>query len=122
MNPFPLIHRALEQAVAEGIKIESGATFDWVHGTWPNQYTNGRPRAVNWMGAVLWVTRQDPPDFSFRRLKTLLGIDFFWFYRFSYGFNQGRALSVLDPETLREVEKDHVSQLGARTAKDTCDR
>lgn len=122
MSPLPLIRKALEQAAAEGIKIETGATFNWVHGTWPNQRVDGRPQAVNWMGAVLWTNRQDPPDFSFRRLKELLDIDFFWFYRFTYGFNQGRALSVLDPKTMCEVEKDEVSLLGVRLAKETCSR
>lgn len=122
MNPLPLIRAALEQAAAEGICIEAGATFDWVHGAWPNQYVDGRPRAVNWMGAVLWVNRQDPPDFSYQRLRELLRFpDFFWFYRFSYGFNQGRALSVLDPETMREIAKDDVSQQAVRLAKEVCD-
>lgn len=120
MNPFLFIRAALEQARAEGIEIEGGATFDWVHGKWPHQHVNGRPRAVNWMGAVLWVHRQDPPDFSVRRLMRLLpsGGDFSWFYRFGYGFNQGRALSVLDPVTMREVEKDRVSLLAAGMAKE----
>lgn len=123
MNPLPRIRQALEQAVAEGIQIEPGASFDWVHGIWPHQHTDGRPRAVNWVGAVLWVHRQDPPDFSFGRLKALLGLsDFFWFYRFTHGFNQGRALSVLDPATMREIEKDEVSQLGARLAREVCSK
>lgn len=121
MNPIPIIRNALERAAAEGIGIEGGACFNWVHGTWPDQRVDGRPRAVNWMGAVLWTHRQDPPDFSFQRLKRLLGLsDFFWFYRFSYGFNQGRALSVLDPETMREIEKDDVSLQASRLAKEFC--
>lgn len=120
MNPYTFIRAALEQARAEGIQIEGGATFDWVHGKWPHQRVDGQPRAVNWMGAVLWVHRQDPPDFSVRRLMKLLpsGGDFSWLYRFGYGFNQGRALSVLDPTTLREVEKDRVSLLAAGMAKE----
>lgn len=122
MSPLICIRGAIEQAAAEGIRIEAGASFDWVHGTWPNQHVNGRPRAVNWMGAVLWASRQDPPDFSFHRLKSLLSIDFFWYYRFTYGFNQGRALSVLDPKTMCEIEKDEVSLLGMRLAKEMCSR
>lgn len=95
---------------AEGIKIEPGACFTWCG--------CGVPNAVNWAGAVLWVHRQDPPDFSAKRLATVLNIDRFWFYRFSIGFDQGRPLSILDPETMKEVAKDETSVLGQRIAKE----
>lgn len=119
MSPIQRIREAIAYAKADGIKIEAGACIDWVHGSWPNQCAKDKPRAVSWSGAVLWAHRQDPPDFSFARLRTLLSMpDAFWFHRFTIGFDQGRVLSILDPKTSLEIAKDEVSVLGVQLAKE----
>ena len=104
------IQDALEKCVQEGITIERGACFDWVHGE------EGKPLAVNWAGAVLWTHRNEIPDFGSRTLGKLLGIDLRWFYRFTIGFDQNRTLSILD-DTMKEVGMDDVSSMGQRLSR-----
>lgn len=115
-----VVRAALVSALAQGIAVEGGATFDWVRGAWPRQEETGLPRAVNWIGALLWATR-DPLTGRLSRPRALAAVgdpDPAWVYRFGYGFNQGRALSVVDPETMRVVGEDGVSAAAARLARE----
>lgn len=55
---------------------------------------------------------------QFGDMCTALGVDRGWFYRFTIGFDQGRALSVLHPETLIEIGKDSVSLAALRIRRE----
>ena len=109
------IQDALEKCVQEGILVERGACFDWVGGK------DKKPRAVNWPGAVLWIHRNEIPDYSAKTLGKFLGIDRMWFYRFTIGFDQDRILSVLDPCSsacwVKEIGKDEISSLGRKMCR-----
>ena len=95
-----------------GIRIVRGACFSWVAGC-------SIPESVNWAGAVLWTYRSGPgSDFSTARLLSLVDADLFWLYRFSLGFDQGRAISVTDPKTEHELHKDEVGLAGQRLARE----
>ena len=67
---------------------------------------------------VLWHLRDEGQvDTSYQRLVALLDIDLFWLYRFSLGFDQGRAISIIDPVTYREIRRDEVGLEGVRIAR-----
>jgi hypothetical protein len=113
-----VIREALENARTSGICLVRGPCF-----TWRGASGEGIPVAVNWAGAVLWTSRcskggSDAPDYSTARLLTLVNGDLAWFYRFSLGFDQGRALSVVDPKTGHELHKDADGLDGLRLAKE----
>ena len=100
------------------IRIVRGPCF-----VWRGKSGEGIPEAVNWSGAVLWYARcskggSDAPDYSTARLLTLVSGDLAWFYKFSLGFDQGRALSVVDPKTGHEIRKDEDGLDGLRLAKE----
>lgn len=112
MKTTDQIRKALRACVKAGIAIERGFCFDWPGGV------DGMPRAVNWMGAVLWMAGASRSPTLFADLCRTLDIDHAWFYRFSIGFDNGRALSILHPETLLEIGKDGVSADGLRIMRE----
>jgi hypothetical protein len=105
-----MIRMALKSAQTDGIAIEAGAAFDWTAGP-------SKPRAVNWDGAVLWAHRFPGWLTSLPHILSQLGVNSFWWYRFTIGFDQGRVLAILDDD-LREIGRDEVSALGLKIARE----
>lgn len=93
-----------------GITIVRGPCFDNAQGV----------RACNWAGAVLLYYSVDDGHLRpgwLRKLCDVLGKDTYWFWRFNYGFNQGRALQIYTEEGGKRVwHTDKVSESGSDLA------
>ncbi len=92
-----IVEASIAYTQSQGILLVRGPSFD---------ITQGTIQACGWDGAVLLCHRLDDGHHRpgwLKKLCAVLGKDSYWFWRFNYGFNQGRALSFY-----KEVEGKQV--------------
>lgn len=118
MKAEKIIEESIETAKKQGVRIVRGPLFSW----------NGdKIEACDCFGAVLIAHGRAVKGFPEGWLKELcvdiLGKDTYWFWRFNYGFNQGRPMEVFREDKdssgkkRRTYVKDDVSDAGSRLAK-----
>jgi hypothetical protein len=109
------IEEAIVHCQGRGISLVRGPTFDY---TGPS----GNIIACGWDGAVLLRHQKEgiygQPGWL-RELCLLLGEDTYWWWRFHYGFNQGRALQFYreDDNGKRTWFTDKVSETAMKLAR-----
>lgn len=107
---------AIEKAMADGIAIRRGATFNWTDSSKPIPLRCAPPSACNATGAILWAAGEAEKPKQMKTLCSLLEVDSWWLYRFGMGFNQNHQLMVIDQND-KVISVDEVSKLGIRLAK-----
>jgi len=107
-----IIETAIAHCQARGIVLVRGPCFD---------VTCEGVVACNWAGAVLLQHNPDDGHLHpgwLRKLCDVLEKDTYWFWRFNYGFNQGRALQVYTEEGGKQIwHTDKISESGNRLAR-----
>lgn len=107
-----MIEEAIDYCIGKGIEIVRGPGLD---------RSSGRIEACGWYGAVLIYNKKIDILFKPGWLKEICEIlekDTYWFWRFGYGFNQGRILEVYTEKLGEKIwHKDKVSEQGMRLGK-----
>ena len=79
----------------------------------------GKVTECNWAGAVLFRHGfENLHPGWLKKLCQILDEDTYWFWRFNYGFNQGRAIQVYTEENKKQIwHIDRVSESGNQMAR-----
>lgn len=122
-SAFGIIEHCCDEIVAQGIRVVRGAAFNWT-GSNLNE-----PLACNALGAVLWCAGavnvaerkselRHPNPWS--TLCTLLGVDAFWLYRFTIGWDQQTQLIVYyeGPNKTLIPRDDEISRQAMKISKE----
>lgn len=110
-----IIEQSIKTAKSMGVVIVRGPIFIWGSGD--------VPKGCDCSGAVLLVKNKAIREFPNGWLKELcidiLGKDTYWWWKFSYGFNQGRPIDLYteDGKGKRIYFQDEVSKSGFKLAK-----
>jgi len=106
-----IILESIAHCQSKGIALVRGPCFEMTD----------RVLACNWAGAVLLYHGEDDGHLHpgwLRKLCALLGKDTYWFWRFNYGFNQGRPLQAYTEENGKLVwHTEKVSESGNQMAR-----
>lgn len=112
-----IIESSIKHCQDIGVKIVRGPLL-----VFNDEY---KPIACDCFGAVLIVYNKAIPSHLRKEgwlkedlCKNILGKDFNWWWKFSFGFNQGRSLSVYkEVKDHREYFEDKVSTAGNNLAR-----
>lgn len=111
-----MIQGSIDYCKEQGIEIRLGSIFSLI-----GRGYLARPVSCDWAGAIM-IKNGLPLRFYPGWLKEvavdILGKDTYWFWRYNYGFNQGRVLDVWREEGGKRIYyEDEVSKEGLRLAK-----
>lgn len=113
-NEFELIEKAILQAKESGLEIIRGAQFIWKEG-------GDQPVACDAIGAVQMMMGSVRPGFPKGWLFETcqyLGVDTYWFWRFTMGFNYSNPLTLIIGKGEKvKVVRDDVSRKAISLAK-----
>jgi hypothetical protein len=108
MTPESIIEHALIDAKAQGLSIlGGGAMFEW---------KDEKVIGCDAIGAVLLhfnLAKMGFPQGWLNQVCNLLGIDYYWFWRFCRGFDHGTTIEIITKHGKKEkITKDSISKLG----------
>jgi hypothetical protein len=114
MKPELIIEESIQIAQNMSVRIVREPLYIWGHGD--------LPEGCDCFGAVLIAHgkafRDFPPGWLKELCVDILGKDTFWWWRYNYGFNQGRALELFKEDGGSRIYfEDDVSKNAARLAK-----
>jgi hypothetical protein len=114
-----VIEGALLEVESKGIKIIRGPQFNWCGGH------DGLPSACDAIGAVLIKEGKVAPGFPkgwLWEVCQLIGVDTYWFWKFTMGWNYRQRIDLLLPDPRRKGKFMKVKDSISRAADDLARR